>query len=247
VASSFSASLSLKALSLASKPDLALQDGRLYHVTVTLATQGGGGEMDFTSTSSEGGTYTSSFVVTPIFTLTNVKNSSDVQTINCLTNTTVSCSFSMHGGGNWVLSSNTGFDPQSQGIPTVPSGVTLGGYTTVGRNRFGGIQVGCGGTKSTGYSCGGPNQGDEQHGILGQAAGHTVQPPNDCSAPPPPQPSPTPVATGGGGGCAVTTTGVGCSTRSIAMVTTGGGGGGPSPSPSPTPLPSPTPQPLCSN
>jgi hypothetical protein len=237
----FSATLSLKALNMVSSPDLALRDGRVYHITVTLATQGNGGQMDFTTTSAEGGTFNSSFVVTPIFTFTNVNNSSDVHTINCLTNSSVSCSFPMNGSGNWLLSSSSGFDPQSQGIPIVPSGVQVGGYTTVGRARFGGIQAGCGGTKSTGYSCG---QNQELHGAgsIGQAI-HGTKPPNDCASPSP-SPSPTPTPGGGGGaGCAVTTTTGGCLAQSLAIVSTGGGGGGPSPSPSP----SPTPQPLCSN
>lgn len=193
VSDSFSGTLSLKGLSLASSPDLRLQDGRVYHITVTLATQDGGGQMDFTRTSSDGGTFNSSFVVTPIFTLTNVNNPSDgPYSINCLTDTTKSCSFTMHGSGNWVLTSSTGFDPQSQGIPTVPSGVTVGSYTTVGRPRYGGVQVGCNHT-----SCG---QNDELHGIIGQAAGHNVSPPNDCakSSPPPPGPGPSPTPKSGG-------------------------------------------------
>jgi hypothetical protein len=101
----------------------------------------------------------------------------------------------MGGAGNWVQTSSTGFDPQSQGIPIVPSGVQIGGYTTVGRPRFGGIQVGCGGTKSTGYGCG---QNNELHGegSIGQQI-HGTKPPNDCAQnPPPPQPSPTPVPIG---------------------------------------------------
>jgi hypothetical protein len=113
-----------------------------------------------------------------------------------------------------VQTSTTGFDPQSQGIPIVPSGVVVGGYTTVGRPRSGGIQVGCGGTKSTGYGCG---QNNELHGegSIGQAI-HGTKPPNDCAQapPPPPAPSPTPVPTGGGGGCAVTTGGgTGCTAK----------------------------------
>jgi hypothetical protein len=193
VSDSFSATLSLKGLSLGSSPDLTLQDGRVYHITVTLATQGGGGQMDFTRTSSDGGTFNSSFVVTPIFTLTNVNNSNDgPYNINCLTDTTKSCSFTMHGSGDWVLTSSTGFDPQNHGIPTVPSGVTVGSYTTVGRPRYGGMQVGCNHT-----SCG---QNDELHGIIGQAAGHNVSPPNDCASsasPSSPSPSPSPSPTSG--------------------------------------------------
>ena len=194
----FSATLSLKALNLASSPDVTLQDGRVYHLTATLATQDGGGQLDFTRTSSDGGTYNSSFIVTPILTFTNVNNPSEPpHTINCLTDSNSSCSFPMHGGGNWLLTSQSGFDPQSQGIPVVPSGVQIGSYTTVGRPRFGGIQAGCGGTRSAGYHCGSQDQQDELHGILGQANGHDVSPPNDCaqSSPPPPGPGPTPTPT----------------------------------------------------
>src|SRR5262249_39349342 len=99
-------------------------------------------------------------------------------------------------------------------IPIVPSGVQVGGYTTVGRPRSGGIQIGCGGTHSTGYGCG---QNNELHGpgSAGQAI-HGTKPPGDCAqAPPAPQPSPTPIPPGGGGGCAVTTVGGGggCATK----------------------------------
>src|SRR5215469_13279175 len=193
ISSTFSASLSIKGLSLASSPDVTLQDGRVYHVTVSLATQSDTGTMNFTTTTSEGGTFSSSFTVTPILTFTNVNNSADVRSIDC--SGSAACSFPMNASGNWVQTSSTGFDPQSMGIPTVPSGVQVGGYTTVGRPRYGGIQVGCGGTKSSGYGCG---QNNELHGqnSLGQAI-HGTKPANDCSTPPPPPP-------GGGGGCSAT-------------------------------------------
>jgi hypothetical protein len=216
VSSQFSTTLSLKGLNLASSPDLTLQDGRVYHVTSTLANQNGTGSMTFTTTTSEGGTFSSSFTVTPIITLTNVNNPNDNHSIDC-SSPTYNCSFPITGNGNWVLTSSTGFDPQSQGIPIVPSGVQVGAYTTVGHGRSGGIQVGCGGTKSTGYGCG---QNNELHGpgSPGQAI-HGTKPPNDCaSSSPPPQPSPTPIP--GGGGCAVTAPGGGgCTARENLAVT----------------------------
>ncbi|HEY6352207.1 MAG TPA: hypothetical protein VI636_22650 [Candidatus Angelobacter sp.] len=214
IAGTFSASLSIKGLSLASSPDMTLQDGRVFHVTATLSTQSDTGTMNFTTTTSEGGTFSSSFTVTPILTFTNVNNSSDVHSVDCAS---AACSFPMKGSGNWVQTSSTGFDPQSQGIPTVPSGVKVGGYTTVGRPRFGGIQVGCGGTKSSGYGCG---QNNELHGegSIGQAI-HGTKPANDCAAPPPPPPP-------GGGGCASTTPGV---TTCAASTTLGGAGATPQP------------------
>ena len=194
--SSFTGTLSLKGLNLASSPDMTLQDGRTYHVTTALANQSGTGSISFTTTTSEGGTYSSSFTVTPVLTFTNVNPPGDVHTVDCST-PSGACSFPITGSGNWVQSSSTGFDPQSQGIPIVPSGVLVGGYSTVGRPRFGGIQVGCGGTKSTGYGCG---QNNELHGpgSAGQAI-HGTKPPNDCAQapPPPPQPSPTPIPIGG--------------------------------------------------
>src|SRR5215467_11565789 len=150
ITDTFSATLSIKGLSLKSSPDLTLQDGRVYHVTATLATQSDTGTISFTTTTSEGGTFSSSFTVTPILTFTNVHNSSDVRTVDC-SNSANAYSFQLNGSGNWVQTSSSGFDPLSMGIPTVPSGVQVGNYTTVGRPRFGGIQVGCGGTKSTGY------------------------------------------------------------------------------------------------
>jgi hypothetical protein len=216
ISSSFTGTLSLKGLNLASSPDMTLQDGRTYHVTAALANQNGTGSISFTTTTSEGGTYSSSFTVTPILTFTNVNNPGDVRTVDCSSSGNA-CSFPINGSGNWVQTSTTGFDPQSQGIPIVPSGVQVGGYTTVGRPRAGGIQVGCGGTKSTGYGCG---QNNELHGegSAGQAI-HGTKPPNDCGAPPPPPPpapSPTPIPTGGGGGCAVTGTGGGGCTAKVA-------------------------------
>ena len=179
LAPTFSANLSIKGLSLASSPDLTLQDGRVYHVTATLSRQTDTGTINFTTTTSEGGTFSSSFTVTPILTVTNVHNSSDVRTVDC-SNPSNACSFPMNGSGNWVQTSSTGFDPMSMGIPTVPSGVQVGGYSTVGRPRYGGIQVGCGGTKSTGYGCG---QNNELHGTgsPGQQI-HGTKPPNDCAS-----------------------------------------------------------------
>jgi hypothetical protein len=204
------AGLSIKGLSLASSPDLTLSDGRVYHVTATLATQNDTGTISLTTTTSEGGTFNSSFTVTPILTFTNVNNSSDVHTVDC-SQTSNACSFALGGSGNWVKTSSTGFDPQSMGIPVVPSGVQVGAYTTVGRPRYGGVQVGCGGTKSSGYGCG---QNNELHGegSVGQAI-HGTKPPNDCAGSgPAPAPSPTPVPTSGG--CATTTPGGGCTASS---------------------------------
>jgi hypothetical protein len=193
IADRFSATLSIKGLGLGSSPDMTLQDGRVYHVAVSLATQSDTGTINFTTTTSEGGTFSSSFTVTPILTFTNVNPPNDAHRVDC-SDPSAACSFPMGGAGNWVQTSSTGFDPQSQGIPIVPSGVQIGGYTTVGRPRFGGIQVGCGGTKSTGYGCG---QNNELHGegSIGQQI-HGTKPPNDCATNPQPAPSPTPVPIG---------------------------------------------------
>src|SRR5262249_154844 len=81
ISTNFSATLSLKGLSLASSPDMQLQDGRIYHVTATLANQSGTGSINFTTTTSEGGTYSSSFTVTPILTFTNVNNPNDTHSV----------------------------------------------------------------------------------------------------------------------------------------------------------------------
>lgn len=193
IADRFSATLSIKGLGLGSSPDMTLQNGRVYHVAVSLATQSDTGTINFTTTTSEGGTFSSSFTVTPILTFTNVNPPNDIHTVDC-SDPNNACSFPMGGAGNWVQTSSTGFDPQSQGIPIVPSGVQVGGYTTVGRPRFGGIQVGCGGTKSSGYGCG---QNNELHGegSIGQQI-HGTKPPNDCATNPQPAPSPTPVPIG---------------------------------------------------
>jgi hypothetical protein len=216
----FTATLSIKGLSLGSSPDMQLQDGRVYHVAVSLATQSDNGSISFITTTSEGGTFSSSFTVTPVLTFTNVNDPNEApHTINC---GDAACSFPMGSSGNWVKTSSTGFDPQSMGIPIVPSGVQVGSYSTVGKGRSGGIQVGCGGTKSAGYGCG---QNNELHGegSIGQAI-HGTKPPTDCAGNnPPPQPSPTPVPIGKGG-CASTIGGTGCTSTSPQVLQKAAGG-----------------------
>src|SRR5436305_4322868 len=59
IADRFSATLSIKGLGLGSSPDMTLQDGRVYHVAVSLATQSDTGTINFTRTTSEGGTFSS--------------------------------------------------------------------------------------------------------------------------------------------------------------------------------------------
>jgi hypothetical protein len=170
------ATLTLQALSMASNPNLTVQDGRVFHVTVSLA-HSGSGYADFTRTAgTDGGTYDSSFTVTPILTFTNVNNSSDVHTVDC-SQSANTCSFSMTvSGGNLVLSSSTGFDPMSLGIPTVPSGVQVGGYTTIGRSRYNAIYPGVV-HGSSGYSVS-PNNEVENAG----SSWHKPNPPTDCKS-----------------------------------------------------------------
>ena len=48
IADKFSTTLSIKGLSLSSSPDMTLQDGRTYHVAVSLATQSDTGTINFT-------------------------------------------------------------------------------------------------------------------------------------------------------------------------------------------------------
>ncbi|HEY6250696.1 MAG TPA: hypothetical protein VI685_12105 [Candidatus Angelobacter sp.] len=192
------ASLSLKGLHLASSQDITVQTtdhGAVgYHVDVTLSNQNGGGRLDLSQTSSDGGTYNSHFDVTPVFTFTNTTDPSQPPIVIDCGGPTYNCTFPLMGSGNWLYTSTSGFDPASQGIPIVPSGVHLGGYVTQGRKRFGGIQVGCGGTRAAGYHCNSQDQNDELHGILGQANGHDVKPANDCASSSnttPSNPSPT--------------------------------------------------------
>jgi hypothetical protein len=170
-----SATLTLEALSLTSSANLTTEDGRAFAVTVGLV-YAGSGSASFTRVNSDGGTYTSSFAVTPLITFTNVSNSSQVYTVDCSQQAN-SCSFVLGGGGNWTLSSTSGFNPQSLGIPVVPSGVKVGSYTTVGRAQYGAIYPGVGGTKSSGYS----NTLQNEIENAGKA-GHGAQPPTDCSA-----------------------------------------------------------------
>lgn len=146
-----STTITVEALSLASSPNLTLADGRVYHITTSLAYPGTG-TGTFTRLNSDGGTYDSSFTVTPIFKFTNVNNANDVQTIDC-SQSANSCSFAMSGSGNpWTLSQQGGFDPSTMNIPVVPSGVVVGSYTTVGRPQFNAIYPGIAGSKATGYT-----------------------------------------------------------------------------------------------
>jgi len=170
-----SATLTLEALSLTSSANLTTEDGRSFAVTVGLV-YAGSGSASFTRVNSDGGTYSSSFTVTPLITFTNVNSSTQVYTVDCSQQAN-SCSFAMSGSGNWTLSSTSGFNPQSLGIPVVPSGVTVGSYTTVGRAQYGAIYPGVGGTKSSGYS----NTLQNEIENAGKA-GHGAQPPTDCSA-----------------------------------------------------------------
>jgi hypothetical protein len=145
-----STTVTIEALSMASNPDLAVRDGRVFHVTITLAYPGTG-SASFTRATSDGGSYNSSFTVTPILTFTNTRNSSDAYKVDC-SQVANACSFVIGGTGNsWTLSGSTGFDPAALGLPVVPAGVQIGSYVTVGRPRFGAIYPGIGGTKSGGY------------------------------------------------------------------------------------------------
>jgi hypothetical protein len=170
-----STNLTLEALSMASNPDLGLQDGRVYHITLGLAFAGSG-TASFTRVNSDGGTYDSSFTVTPILTFTNVGTPHDVHTVDCSQQANA-CSFVMGGtGGDWTLSQTGGFDPATLGIPIVPAGVQLGGYTTVGRPRNNAIYPGVAGSRSGGFHPS-PNNEIENAG----QQWHRPNPPTDCA------------------------------------------------------------------
>jgi hypothetical protein len=168
------ATLMLEALSMASSPDLTTQDGRVFHITVSLAFAGSGSASFTRTAGTDGGTYNSSFTVTPVLVFTNVANGNDKHTVDCSQQSN-SCSFVMGGtGGNWVLSSTTGFDPMSLGIPAVPSGVQIGSYTTIGRPRYGALYPGVV-HGSSGYSVSGNNEVENAG-----SSWHKPNPPQDC-------------------------------------------------------------------
>lgn len=183
-----SATLTLEALSLASNPNLTTEDGRTFQVTVGLV-YAGSGSASFTRVNSDGGTYTSSFTVTPLITFTNVNNSSQVYTVDCSQQAN-SCSFAMSGSGNWTLSSTSGFNPASLGIPTVPAGVQVGSYTTIGRTQYGAIYAGVTGTKATGYNTSLQNEIE-----AAGRAGHGAKPPQEGCKGISPSPSETKAGT----------------------------------------------------
>ncbi len=129
--------LQVVALSLTSESNVTLHDGRVYRLDLVRSpTLGAVGSITVTRTNSDGGTFSSGFDVLPKLTFTNVNPPFDVVNIDCAGG---GCSpFHMTSSNSgWVNPSTGGFDPNAKGITPINAGITVQGYTTIGRPTSG--------------------------------------------------------------------------------------------------------------
>ncbi len=129
--------LQLVALSLTSESNVTLADSRVYHLDLVRSpTLGPVGSITVTRTNSNGGTFNSGFDVLPKLTFTNVNPPYDVVNIDCAGGGCTPFHMSSSNSG-WVNPSTGGFDPVAKGVTPINSGVTVQGYTTIGRPTSG--------------------------------------------------------------------------------------------------------------
>ena len=201
--------LKIVALSLESESDVTLADGRVYHLDVNLSsTAPATGWITLTQANDDGGTLNNSFNVLPKLTFTNTSDPGDVEVIDCGSGACSAFAMASSNTG-WVRSGGSGgFDPAAHGVTPIASGITVQGYTTIGRSTSGagGFYPGFTASASTGFP---PSPVNEQD----IANHHHAQPPQDC------------LSRTQSGASFSRTTG-----KSIAI-----GGPGPGPSPSPQP------------
>jgi hypothetical protein len=121
--SSGSGSLTLAALNMVSSSNLVLNDGRQYSLAVCLSdTKPSNGTITLTDNGTgDGGTFSSSFNVTPKLVFTNVNNHNDVIRIDC---GVANCNLKIASSGTGYA--QTGgphqFDPAAEGINSLPTG-----------------------------------------------------------------------------------------------------------------------------
>jgi len=135
--------LQLVALSLTSEANVQLQDGRAYRLDLVRSpTASAVGSITLSTTNSDGGTFSSGFDVLPKLTFTNVNSPFDVVNIDCAGGGCTTIHFTSSNSG-WVHPGGSGnFDPNAKGITPINSGITVQGYTTIGRPSSGALYPG---------------------------------------------------------------------------------------------------------
>ncbi len=129
--------LQVVALSLTSESNVTLADGRVYHLDLVRSpTLGAVGSITVTRTNSDGGTFSSGFDVLPKLTFTNVNPPYDVVNIDCAGGGCTPLHMTSSNSG-WVNPSTGGFDPNAKGVTPISSGISVQGYTTIGRPSSG--------------------------------------------------------------------------------------------------------------
>jgi hypothetical protein len=167
--------LQVVALSLTSESNVALADGRVYHLDLVRSpTPAPVGSITVTRTNSDGGTFNSGFDVLPKLTFTNVNPPYDVVNIDCAGG---GCSpFHMTSSNSgWVNPSTGGFDPAAKGVTPINAGITVQGYTTIGRPTSGATYPGF--TPSRGGTTNFPTCGINEQQLLNS---HIGSPAQDC-------------------------------------------------------------------
>jgi hypothetical protein len=144
--------LQLVALSLTSESNVQLQDGRVYHLDLVRSpTPSAVGSITVTRTNSDGGTFNSGFDVLPKLTFTNVNSPFDVVNIDCAAGGCNPFHMSSTNSG-WVNPGGSGnFSPSAKGITPIRSGITVQGYTTIGRPASGAAYPGYSASAATGF------------------------------------------------------------------------------------------------
>jgi len=166
--------LKIVALSLESDGNVTLADGRVYHLTVTLSsTPASPGSITLATANGDGGTFDASFDILPKLTFTNVNPPYDVVNIDCGSGGCSPFTLASSGTG-WVQTGGPGgFNPDSHGVTPIRSGVTVQGYTTIGRPASGAIYPGFTASASTGFP---PSPVNEQD----LTNRHNARPVQDC-------------------------------------------------------------------
>lgn len=144
-----------------------------YSLAISLSPSGTStGIMHITLSNSDGGTFTSSFTIVPKLVFTNVSNPADVVTIDCgVTTGCPTLSLSSTGTG-WTRTGGSGsFSPSSKGVTTIGSGISVGGYSTVGTSNF---YPGFAASASTGFPPAPGTHTAPNHS-------HVTLPPTDCA------------------------------------------------------------------
>jgi hypothetical protein len=205
-----SGTLTIIGLNLVSSSNIELENGEVFSMQLCLSdTASPTGSITLTQVNGDGGTFASSFEVTPKLVFTNVNNHSDVLTVDCASGGCGTISMSVSGAGYAQTGGPGNFNPNNEGIPIMPTGnVTVancGGTHTVSLNGASGFYPGWTETSGGSYAArplhrraksqpvnmimaatGGTfNPSPINHGVAG--SNHQVKPPQDCL---PTQPSP---------------------------------------------------------